>query len=247
VARLANAAALARGLSKPETRALVLQFLAALDQAPTLECPCCGYVGHFKPWGVPMLFDAQCPSCGSFERHRLFSLMQEQHNIVPADSEVLHFAPETSLRPLIEPNVARYQTADLRAEAADMTLNIEDIALPSDSVGLIVCSHVLEHVDDRKALPELFRILKPGGRAVLMVPIIEGWDQTYEDPSIVSESDRDRHFQQFDHVRLYGRDFRDRVRAAGFTLDEFTATGGEAVRHGLIRGERIFLASKPAA
>ena len=77
-----------------------------------------------------------------------------------------------------------------------------------------------------------------------MIPIIEGWTETYENPAIKSGRDREIHFGQNDHVRYYGRDFRDRVTAAGFSIQEFTADGADAVKYGLARGERLFVTTK---
>jgi predicted SAM-dependent methyltransferase len=89
----------------------------------------------------------------------------------------------------------------------------------------VICNHVLEHVDDRKALTEIMRILAPGGMLVASVPIIEGWDTTYEDVAIKDPEDRALHFGQSDHVRWYGRDFRDRLKAAGFEISELPQRG----------------------
>jgi SAM-dependent methyltransferase len=122
-----------------------------------------------------------------------------------------------------------------------MVLNLEAIDLPDASVGVVIASHVLEHVDDRKALGEIHRILVPGGRLVAMVPIIEGWDKTYENPAITTPSDRVAHFGQFDHVRFYGSDFRDRVTEAGFALTERTAGGAESAQYRVGRGSKVFL------
>ena len=106
-------------------------------------------------------------------------------------------------------------------------------------------SHVLEHVDDKRALAELFRITSPGGNVILMFPIIEGWDQTYENPSVQSAAERIIHFGQDDHLRYFGRDVRTKIREAGFSLEEFTAEGPSVIRHGLLRGEKIFIDRKP--
>jgi predicted SAM-dependent methyltransferase len=109
---------------------------------------------------------------------------------------------------------------------------------------VIVANHVFEHVDDSLALPELFRVLTPGGVLIITVPLVEGWDSTYENAAVTSRADRHAHFGQYDHVRYYGRDFRDRVRRSGFSLSEFTSTGDQCVRYGLLRGERVFFGSK---
>ena len=124
---------------------------------------------------------------------------------------------------------------------------IEAIDLPDASFDRILCNHVVEHVDDAKAFAELFRILHPGGVALFTTPIVEGWAQTYENPAIDGERLRELHFGQNDHVRFYGRDLRERIKAAGFRLEEFTAVEPDVHRHGLMRGETVFMATKPEA
>ena len=104
---------------------------------------------------------------------------------------------------------------------------------------------MLEHVDDRRALAEMFRLLVPGGIAFVMTPVVEGWAETYENPAITQPRDRLLHFGQNDHVRLYGRDIRDRIRAAGFELSEFVAVEPDVARYGLVRGETLFIARRP--
>jgi SAM-dependent methyltransferase len=128
---------------------------------------------------------------------------------------VLHFAAEAVVTDMVlKQRPSRYITADLFA-AADLQLNIESIELPDGSFDRIICSHVLEHVDDKKALRELRRVLKPGGFLILMVPIIEGWAETFEDPLLASEIERETYFGQHDHVRFYGSDPRKRISARG--------------------------------
>jgi predicted SAM-dependent methyltransferase len=126
-------------------------------------------------------------------------------------------------------------------EDVDLRLDLENVELPDGSAGLVICNHVLEHVNDTKALAELARLLRPGGALVCSVPIVEGWESTYEDPTITDPKLREVHFGQHDHVRLYGRDFRTRLSAAGFTsIEETTCTGADAVTFSLTPGERIF-------
>jgi hypothetical protein len=93
-------------------------------------------------------------------------------------------------------------------------------------------------------MAEMHRILRPGGKLIAMVPIVEAWDRTYENSAITSESDRDLHFGQYDHVRFYGRDFTQRLEAAGFEVVAWTATPLECVTYGLQRGEKVFVATK---
>src|SRR5262249_37034887 len=158
---------------------------------------------------------------------------------------ILHFAPEEAVTAEVRRSKAvAYETADLVPGRAMVTLDIENIDRTAGAYDLIICAHVLEHVDDRRALAEMFRILTPGGLLVALVLVIEGWSTTYEDSSKTSERERELYFGQIDHVRLYGADFRDRIRAAGFALDEFTAGGAESAQYSLQRGEKIFLATK---
>ena len=178
------------------------------------------------------------------ERHRQLKLMLDRLEMTDL-GRTLHFAPESWLIPILRERSEEYVTTDYIRDDVDLKLDIEALDLNSDSFDTILCSHVLEHVDDRKALAELFRVLRSGGLAILAVPIIEGWDTTYEDSSITTARGRRINFGQEDHVRVYGRDFRDRVRAAGFTLREFSADGVDTVKYGLTRGARIFLAQKP--
>lgn len=218
-----------------------LRALRAMNGVHPRLCNICGFEGRFRAIGMPPRLDARCPACGSVERQRLFKMWLDANADAFRGKEVLHFAPDSMLVPLLKPLAARYRSADLVA-SADLKLNIEQIALPDASVDAIVCLHVLEHVDDRKALAELRRILRPGGVLALMFPVVEGWRETYENPAITSQSGRDLHFGQYDHIRYFGADCRTRITAAGFGLEEFTAVEPLVSRHGLIRGETVFAA-----
>ena len=208
-------------------------------------CPICNFSGHFPAFGLPPRFNAQCPKCRSLERHRLFVLCDRELNLFNDQQSVLHFAPEPSIGGFISDRVLIYTTADIQSGRTSLKLNIESIDLPGTSFDIVIANHVLEHVDDKKALSEIFRILRPGGCFISMVPIIEGWDHTYENPAIMTPAERERHFGQQDHVRYYGRDYRDRIKNAGFKLQEFGASGEDCVRYGIIRGARVFIATKP--
>ncbi len=134
-------------------------------------------------------------------------------------------------------------TADLSGRAVDVAWNIESIDAPDDSFYGLICIHLLEHVDARRALSEMRRILTPGGAALVMVPLYEGLDQSYRNPEAAAGPDRDRwlHFHQHDHVQLLGRAVRDLLSATGFEVGEFVATGSAAAKHGLVPGERVFV------
>src|SRR5882672_12352508 len=208
-------------------------------------CNVCGYHGRFQAAGRPRRIDARCPKCGSAERYRLLALWLDRHGAFLREAHVLHFAPEAGLASLLKKRVGRYESADIAPGRADLVLNIEAIAAPDASYDCVVCSHVLEHVDDKKALAEIYRVLKPGGVSLIMLPIIEGWAKTYENPAVVSAEERKRHYGQSDHVRYYGADVRDRIKPAGFALEEFTAEGEDVLTYALQRGEKVFIAKKP--
>jgi SAM-dependent methyltransferase len=226
--------------------ALYARALFARDIARTIarsggmskrECNICGYKGHFLGFGSPLRYDALCRRCSSAERHRLQILYLERHPEMVKGRDVLHFAPEASINKFVAQRAKSYTGADIAPRRGYIKLNIEGLDLDSNSYDVVICNHVLEHVDDQKALSEIYRVLRPGGHAFLMTPVIEGWEQTYENLTVTSSTDRELHFGQDDHVRYFGRDFRDRVRRAGFGLTEFTATEPDVARYGLVRGE----------
>jgi SAM-dependent methyltransferase len=209
------------------------------------SCPICDYKGYFRTAGFPPRLDAKCPKCGSLERHRLFFLRVIQNNQALAEMDVLHFAPEPVFSGVLAHAVRNYKTADLSGRGVDFELNIEDISLPANSFDGVLCNHVLEHVDSCLALAELYRVLKPGGHLYAMVPIVEGWQYSYEDKNITNPEDRVLHFGQRDHIVRFGQDFRVRMKNAGFQLTEFTNTGSECVEYGLEPGQRVFVGEKP--
>jgi SAM-dependent methyltransferase len=143
-----------------------------------------------------------------------------------------------------------YRTADLFMDAADDRVDITDMKVyPDASVDFFICSHVLEHVaDDRKALGELRRILKPGGRGILVVPIVLTIDEIDEDPSVTDPAERWRRFGQGDHVRLYSKSgFLARVREAGFDVHQLGREhfGGETFeRHGITEQSVLYVVEK---
>lgn len=223
---------------------LIYKMLKNLSGKYERCCPVCGYEGLFEPYGVPPRLDAKCPSCESLERHRLLLLACREHDILAGIYSLLHIAPEACLSGILRTLVPNYVTADLHDPKAELRIDIEETGLPNESFDGILCSHVLEHVDDAKALREIHRTLKPNGKLIAMVPLVEGCAETYEDASIRDPGLRQLHFGQEDHVRVYGADFRERVARAGFHIDEHAACGAEVVKYRLTTGEKVFVCHK---
>lgn len=211
-----------------------------------IKCPICNYEGmsELYTYGNPPRWDQKCPSCTSNQRNRLLYIALANLQILSESSNILHFGPEQCLETWFRRNYKNYRTADLLRANVDIKIDLEDTRLEGKSVDFIVCSHVLEHVNDRRALTEIYRILTPHGALLAMVPIIEGWDRTYENPSVLDEDGRWLHYGRTDHLRFYGSDFRNRVTSVGFRIAEYTAYGEEAVRYGLLRGEKVFICKK---
>jgi SAM-dependent methyltransferase len=211
------------------------------------ECPLCTHQGKFLGYGYPYVCDILCPKCGTLERHRLLALASRQHDFFRG-RDVLHFAPEPSIRKLVLQHKPRsYTTADLFARGVDRKENIEALKIEDGGFDVIVCLHVLEHVNDRKAVAELFRVLRPGGTLIAMFPIVEGWSETYENSARTTPEERLLHFGQHDHARFFGRDARNRLAAPGFAVEEYTAVEPDVSRYGLSRGEKVFICTRPSA
>jgi SAM-dependent methyltransferase len=211
-------------------------------------CPICGFHGMFVSVGRPPRWDTRCLSCGGRERHRLAYLWATDGGADKlAGKRILHFAPEKAVRRQMRGNPL-YETADLHQRGTTHRVDITRVELPDGRYDIVIAHHVLEHIDDdRAAMRELFRLLKPGGLAVLSVPINPTRRDTYENPAIAAPVLRVLHFGGDDHKRYYGLDFADRLAAAGFTVDTFRMPPQDEVRYGLLRDEWLYIATKPAA
>ncbi len=205
--------------------ALVPIAKAVLYSGSNRWCPVCEKgTRKFRPFGSvaggARRDDAMCPWCGSLERHRLAIIyFREKTNLFDgAPKRLLHVAPENKIEALFRDAVGDgYLSGDLMDDRVMEKLDITDIHHPDDSFDVIYCSHVLEHVpDDRLAIREFYRVLKPGGWAMLNVPVTA--DKTFEDPTIEDPAERERLFGQYDHVRRYGPDYEDRLKEGGFQV-----------------------------
>lgn len=188
------------------------------------KCRICRWLGFFLPYGRRRAkrWNAQCPCCGALERHRLLwaYLTEDGHDVVRPGARLLHFAPEPVLADLLQQAEVAYESADLCMDGVDHQVDLTALPFEDDSYDVIVCNHVLEHVeDDAAAMRELYRVLRPGGRGVVMVPLDCGRPGTFQDPAVTTREERRRVYLQHDHLRIYGRDFGEHLRAAGFQVE----------------------------
>ena len=163
------------------------------------------------------------PSTLSLERHRLLWLyLKNDTDFFEKPQKVLHMAPEQCFLSIFKKMThLDYTTADLYSPIVDIKADILDLPFDSNTFDIVFCNHVLEHIeDDGKAMNELFRVLKSGGMGIFQVPQELKREVTYEDANIKTPEDKTKHFGQYDHVRIYGRDYFDRLRHAGFKVEE---------------------------
>jgi SAM-dependent methyltransferase len=188
------------------------------------------------------------PSTLSLERHRLLWLyLQNETDFFSSGNKkkVLHFAPEQAFyKRFRNQKNLDYTTTDLFSPLADVKADICDLPFKNNTYDVILCNHVLEHIpDDTKAMQELFRILKPGGMGIFQIPQDLSRATTFTDDSITDEKERARIFGQYDHVRIYGRDYFDKLRSIGFTVveEDYTAkiSPGLVEKYCLAKGEII--------
>jgi SAM-dependent methyltransferase len=200
--------------------------------------------------------NALCPVCRSWDRERLLYLyLTNRPHLLSRGTKLLHVAPESNVSAwLRSKSELDYATADLSMDNVDFHIDLTKMPFSELTFDAIICNHVLEHIpDDAKAMSELVRVLKPGGWAILQVPISPSLGATYEDFSITDPIERERAFGQSDHVRIYGMDYVDRLKQAGFAVELFCWCadkkdyGGETNRFGLIEREIVFFASRPTA
>ena len=197
--------------------------------------------------------NSRCPHCGAKDRDRLVRFfLERQTNLLSSNQNLLHFAPEPELKSWFRslPTIQQYTDADLNPLAADHIMDITQIPLADASVDVVICNHVLEHIpDDALAMRELHRVLTPGGWAVLQVPISLNLEKTYENWDVKTPAEKEVHFGQCDHVRIYGQDYGDRLAVAGFQVqqirpDQFLSAD-EITRYSILPEEVIYYCTKP--
>jgi hypothetical protein len=191
------------------------------------------------------------PSTLSLERHRLLWLyLKKETDFFTASHKVLHFAPEQAFHNRFRKlGNLDYTTTDLNSPLADVKADICNLPFEDESFDVVLCNHVLEHIpDDTRAMAELFRVMRSGGWGVFQVPQELHRPNTFEDPSVTDKRERARIFGQYDHVRIYGRDYFDKLRGVGFTVKEvdFTArlNDAEIDKYRLAKGELLPVVSR---
>lgn len=192
------------------------------------------------------------PSTLSLERHRLLWLyLKNETGFFTKPLKVLHMAPEQCFLSLFKKmKHLDYTTADLYSPIVDVKADILNLPFEENQFDIILCNHVLEHIeDDARAMKELFRVMKSGGMGIFQVPQDITRETSYEDDTIQTPEDRAKHFGQYDHVRIYGRDYFDRLRAAGFKVEEVdyskTLPGELVEKYCLAKGEILPVCFKP--
>lgn len=210
------------------------------------RCPICDFSGEFSDFGAARRQNALCPKCGSLERHRLLWLyIKSSTNLLKNKNRILHFSPNPALKKKLSSlGNLDYVTSNITKEES-MVIDITDMPEDISFFDVIIAVHLLEHIqDDFKAMRELFRVLNPGGRAIIMVPILE--PATVEGDSFKGTKE---HVDNPDHVRSYGMDVIDRLKAAGFEVEVIDTANccceRDVVKHGLL-DEIIFVCHKPS-
>ena len=205
----------------------------------------------FLPYGYQNLRqNALCPGTLSLERHRLLWLYLDRKTTFLTDSiRVLHIAPEQVFYKKFKSfSHWDYTTSDLHSPLADVKADICALPFEDNSYDFILCNHVLEHIpNDLKAMEELYRVLKPGGTAILQVPLEEDRENAFEDDAITDQQERTRIFGQYDHVRVYGQDYYNRLEKVGLkatAVDFIKEISATEVKRFALPTERIPVVTK---
>ena len=199
----------------------------------------------FLPYGYEIQRpNVLSPSTLSLERHRLLWLyLKNETAFFTTDKKVLHFAPEQAFYSRFrQMKNLDYTTTDLNSPLADVKADICNLPFKDNTYDVIFCNHVLEHIpDDTKAMRELYRVLKKGGMGIFQIPQDLNREVTFEDNSITDRKERAKIFGQYDHVRIYGKDYFDKLRSVGFKVDEVdytkTLLEEEITKYCLTKGE----------
>ncbi len=233
------------------------RFLHFALKGKNVQCPCCGsmYI-TFLPAGLKKRANAKCIKCNSLERHRtLWLFLKEKNDIFTNQIKLLHAAPEkffyqkfSSLKNM------DYHPIDLNPDKYNygfktIKMDVTDLNYTDKTFDAVICNHVLEHVsEDKKAIQEFFRVLKPNGWAILNVPVQMNREKTFEEPYINDAKKQEELFGQHDHVRIYGNDYITRLTDAGFKVEVIDYSSkfdhNQQFKYGLKPNELIFYCTK---
>ena len=241
-------------------RAIKDKIRSYLLRGSNVVCPICkkSFI-TFLPFGVapsPKRANAQCPACYSLERTRLYWLyLNSVGGFFDSTRNVLHVAPEQGLFKIFKKNknfnyypIDRFEMGYSYPKGT-INMDITSLDFPENFFDFILCSHVLEHVtNDYSAMKEFHRVLRKDGFGILQVPIDNAREVTYEDSAIISPEERVKAFGQFDHVRVYGKDYKNRLEQAGFIVEiqDYVSklTEADRFKYGLAKGELLYIVRK---
>ncbi|MDR6301266.1 putative SAM-dependent methyltransferase [Mesonia maritima] len=182
----------------------------------------------FLPYGYQKTREnVLAPGTLSLERHRLLWVyLERETDFFTSTKKILHFAPEQAFYKRFKKlQNLDYTTTDLNSPLADVKADICNLPFKDNTYDVIFCNHVLEHIpDDTKATKELYRVLAPNGMAILQVPQDLDREKTFQDDSITDPKERAKVFGQYDHVRIYGRDYFQKLKSVGFEVEAIDYT-----------------------
>lgn len=228
------------------------------------QCNLCGHrIKTFLPSGInTQLFselqvigggyrqNVLCPCCGSMDRNRwVYWALKEKTDVFEAERTVLHFAPEKMIqKKLRENDKCDYYAGDIVLRSGNHKIDVTNIPFQNDFFDYILINHVLEHVEnEKKAFSELQRVIKSDGKLILSFPVTMECE-TIEKKGVLTDEDRLRYYGQRDHVRLYGKDYKERIESQGWKVEQYTpgnVLGIEEInRYGFLRNDILLMCSK---
>lgn len=179
----------------------------------------------YKVAGGGYKLNVQCPNCFSVDRSRLLYLFfQLRTDVYKKKTAILHISPNKEIANVLKGDTITQTVGSIEPEMYSeynpVYLDVQKMNFPDNTFDVVICCHVIEHVDsDDQAMREIYRVLKPGGFAVLQVPLAINLNKTIEDKTLKTDKERKLKFGQVDHVRLYGLDYFDKLQVAGFRVD----------------------------
>jgi SAM-dependent methyltransferase len=239
----------------PIANKIRLLFLKIKYAGNNVVCSCCkSSFKEFAPFGDNRRKNAWCPQCESLERHRLLWMyFENKTSLYTEPLKVLHVAPETVFfNKLKNQTNIDYFPVDIYPHLypkGTTYLDILDHEIPDNSFDVIICNHVFQYIeDDKKAIKNIYKLMKPGGWGIMQVPINTSRKTTYEDSSITDPLEREKAFGLKEHVRYYSYDYADKLRNAGFNVnvDDYSAdfSNEEIHKYGFWKGDSIYYCTK---